>query len=75
MSFKQLFSAFISGQPIKRKDWGGYWIYKHGHIIIITKENDIIDFRKVEDLPFTISQMLQDDWEIATNENCDIEVK
>jgi hypothetical protein len=77
MTFKELFIDFISGTPIKRKPWGGYWIYnsKENDIVIHAKDGEQIYFSNVEDLPFTISNILQDDWEVATNENCDIEVK
>lgn len=75
MTFKELFSSFISGTPIKRKVWRGYWVYKYGKIEIHTKTGEIINFLDTQDLLFTISGILQDDWEIATNENCDIEVK
>lgn len=75
MSFKNLMSEFLAGTPIKRKAWRGYWIYKRGKIEIHTKTGEVINFLEVEDVMFTINGMLQDDWEIATNENCDIEVE
>lgn len=75
MMFKDLLADFIAGTPIKRKVWRGYWVYKYGKIEIHTKTGEVIDFQKTEDLLFTLSGILQDDWEIATNENCDIEVK
>lgn len=77
MSFKDLFTTFIAGTPIKRKVWRGYWKYdpRTKDIKIFTKEGKVILFTETEDLLFTISGILQDDWEIATNENCDIEVK
>lgn len=75
MTFKELYSSFIAGTPIKRKVWGGYWVYKRGVIEIHTKTGEIIDFLNTEDIIFTISGILQDDWEVATNENCVINVK
>lgn len=77
MMFKDLFAAFIAGTPIKRKVWRGYWKYdpRNNDIKIYTKEGSVVMFREVQDLPFTISAFTQDDWEIATNENCDIEVQ
>lgn len=74
MVFKELFQTFIAGTPIKRKVWGGYWIYKYGNIEMHTKTGEVIDFLDTEDILFTISGILEDDWEIATNENCDIVV-
>lgn len=74
MTFKELLADFIAGTPIKRKVWKGYWVYKYGKIEIHTKTGEVIDFQKTEDVIFTVSGILQDDWEVATNDNCDIEV-
>lgn len=74
MTFKELFADFIAGTPIKRKVWKGYWVYKYGKIEIHTKTGELLDFVDTEDILFTISGILQDDWEVATNENCDIKV-
>jgi hypothetical protein len=75
MKFKDLFSSFIAGTPIKRKVWRGYWVYKYGKIEIHTKAGEVINFLDTTDILFTLSGILEDDWEVATNENCDIEVK
>jgi hypothetical protein len=75
MSFKELFSDFIAGTPIKRKVWRGYWVYKYGKIEIHTKGGNVVNFLETNDVLFTLSGILQDDWEVATNENCDIPVK
>lgn len=75
MKFKDLLDKFIAGTPIKRKVWRGYWVYKRGRIEIHTKDGEVIDFQDAQDILFTISGIIQDDWEVATNENCDIEVK
>lgn len=74
MTFKELFPTFIAGTPIKRKVWKGYWVYKYGRIEIHSKDGAIIDFLDTKDILFTISGILEDDWEVATNENCDIPV-
>ena len=75
MNFKDLFVSFIAGTPIKRKAWKGYWVYKYGKIEIHTKTGETINFLDTTDILFTLSGILEDDWEVATNENCDIEVK
>lgn len=74
MTFKELFTTFVAGTPIKRKAWRGYWVYRYGKIEMHTKGGDIVDFVDSEDILFTLSGVLQDDWEIATNENCSTEV-
>jgi hypothetical protein len=75
MKFKDLFSSFIAGTPIKRSVWKGYWVYKYGKIEIHTKTGEVINFLDTQDILFTLSGILQDDWEIATNDLCDIPVK
>lgn len=75
MLFKDLFADFISGTPIKRKVWRGYWKYSYGRIKMHTKTGDTVDFQDTQDILFTISGVLADDWEIATDENCSIPVK
>lgn len=74
MTFKDLLPTFIAGTPIKRKVWRGYWVYKYGRIEIHSKNGEVIDFLETKDILFTIAGMLEDDWEVATNENCDIKV-
>jgi hypothetical protein len=74
-SFKELFPTFIAGTPIKRKVWRGYWVYKYGKIEIHTKTGEVINFTDTTDILFTVSGILENDWEVATNENCDIPVK
>lgn len=74
MTFKELFSTFISGTPIKRKVWRGYWVYKYGKIEIHSKNGEVINFLDTNDILFTLSGILEDDWEYANDENCDIPV-
>jgi hypothetical protein len=77
MTFKELFPSFIAGTPIKRKVWKGYWVYREriAQVIIYTKTGDVIPFEEVGNWGLTLSNIIQEDWEVATNENCDIEVK
>lgn len=74
MPLKDLYVEFISGTPVKRKVWGGYWKYSYGSIKMHCKDGKVIDIKDTEDILFTISGILADDWEIATNENCSIPV-
>lgn len=68
--FKKLLADFIAGVPIKRKPWGGYWVYRYGKIDIHTKKGKVVQFLDTEDIIFTLSGILQNDWEKATPENC-----
>lgn len=77
MTFNQLFPYFAVGVPIKRKPWLGYWQFDQPTkaIIMYTKEGDIIPLIETNDILYTISNIVSDDWEIATNEKCSIPVK
>jgi hypothetical protein len=72
-SFKELFADFIAGAPIKRKTWKGYWKYRYGAIEMHSADGSITNFTDTKDILFTISGILQNDWEIATPENSVLE--
>jgi hypothetical protein len=75
VKFKELLPTFIAGTPIKRKVWGGYWKMKNGMPTIFTKGGLIVPFSKVAesgDWGFTLANITEDDWEVATPENTEI---
>lgn len=74
MTFKELFPSFIAGTPIKREVWRGYWKCHRGRIEMHLKTGEVVDLQDTKDIIFTIAGILADDWEVATEENCDIEV-
>lgn len=73
-SFRELLADFIAGTPIKRKPWGGYWKYRYGKIEMHGKNGATTHLTETNDILFTISHIMMYDWEIATNENCEIPV-
>ena len=77
MTFKELFSDFVAGTPIKRKVWRGYWKYNSRvkNVEMYTKEGTMVLLTNTEDVLFTLSGIIADDWEIATSGNCDVPVK
>lgn len=77
MKFEELFLTLLSGTPIKRKIWRGYWKYdtENHNIKIFTKNGDVILITETKDIIFTLASTFADDWVIATNDNCDIEVE
>jgi hypothetical protein len=74
MTLKELYADFIAGTPVKRKVWKGYWKYSYGCIKMHCKDGRVIDIKDSEDILFTVSGILADDWEIATPENCSIPI-
>jgi hypothetical protein len=76
-AFKELYSTFISGTPVKRRKWKGYWIYNSikNDIEIHTKDGDVILFSQVGNILYTLSHLGECDWEIATEQNCGVPIK
>lgn len=74
MNFKEAFKIMKEGTPVKLKSWGGYWKWEDNSIKIHCKDGRILDIKEMENVDFTISNILTDEWEIATNENCTIPV-
>ena len=75
MLFKDLFADFTAGTPIKRKIWAGYWQYKYGKVNMHCKDSKVVDIKDTEDIIFTLSGIIADDWEIATKDNSTYETK
>jgi hypothetical protein len=70
MNFKEALKYLRQGLPIKRKYWEGYWIKEEEKVIIHLKEGDNLDLQDTNDIIFTLSNIAEDDWEIATETNC-----
>ena len=65
MNFKEAFEALKQGLRIRRQHWLGYWQIVEGKIKIFCKDGRILGFDSVDfDELFTISNILQDDWEV-----------
>ena len=70
MNFKEALANLRKGLPIKREYWEGYWIKEGNRIVIHLKEGDNLDLQDTNDILFTLSNIAEDDWEIATVDNC-----
>lgn len=77
MEIRDLLHEVISGTPVKRKKWGGYWKYNSRirNIEMYNADQTVMLLTNTEDVLFTLTNIAADDWEIATNSNCTIEVK
>jgi hypothetical protein len=75
MDFKEALRLMKEGIPVKLKSWGGYWKWENNSIKMHCKDRRTLDIRETKDVNFTISNILNDQWEIATNENCIIPVE
>ena len=64
--------AFEKSKKIKRPSWRGYWELVNNTIIMHTKDREKMDIRDTKDVNYTLSNILANDWIVATNENTPI---
>ena len=57
----------MKGEAVKRTGWTGYWIFDHDRetIMMHCKDGQVKDIRETQDVIFTVSNMLADDWEVT----------
>lgn len=72
MEFKKAFDLMKQGMKMKLPSWGGYWFYddEKETIIMHTKEGKELDIRETDRVIYTLSNILDDQWQIADEENC-----
>lgn len=76
MNFTEAFKAMKAGKRVKRPKWEGYWEWDEDVCSILichVFSNNAIyhtDIRKLCGLEGSVLDMQQDDWIIATKENC-----
>ena len=73
MSFKDIFTLFIAGTPIKRKEWKGFWRNVEDGIYIFKKDGDYFPIGESNNMCSTLAHTTINDWEVATKENCSAE--
>lgn len=65
MGFKDAYKLMKRGCLVRRHGWKGYW-YWDAHkstIILMCGDGRVLDIRETEDVDFTMSNILADDWE------------
>lgn len=67
LTFEQAWRAMICGCKVKRKEWKGYWDLKDDMIYIHCEDGEVLKLIDTKDLPFTINNMMQNDWELVSN--------
>lgn len=65
MRFKMVFPTMKEGCRARRKGWGGYWEWRDGTIFMHCADGTVLDIRQTQDVNFTLSNLLSDDWEIV----------
>lgn len=73
MTFKTAFSFMKDeGKKVKLPSWGGYWYWddEKQTIIMHTKDGKELDIRETDNVAYTMSNICELSWEIATELNC-----
>lgn len=65
MEFKQAYEALKQGKDIKRSSWKGFWRKENGTIAMHCKDGRVIPITDSEDVFYTFSHIVADDWEIV----------
>ena len=72
MEFKKAFDLMKQGMKMKLPSWGGYWYWddEKKTVIMHTKDGQELDIRETERVIYTLSNILDDGWVLADEENC-----
>ena len=72
MVFNEALKAMEQGILVKLPSWGGYWYWnpEKETIIMHTKDGDELDIRETQRVEYTIKNILSDEWQVATPDNC-----
>lgn len=77
MIFKEALELMKKGTHMKLPSWGGYWcwdgekqtIMMHCRKQDADKPGEVFDIRETQRVEYTLSNILSDDWVVATEEN------
>ena len=78
MKFNEAFELMKQGHPVKLPSWGGYWTWDADKETVLMhcrpkdsdNGNDVLDIRETQRVGYTLSNIMSDDWVIATEQNC-----
>ena len=65
MEFKKAYEALKAGAAVKLPSWKGYWKFEDGTIKMYCKDGKVLDIREMEDVDYTLSNILSDEWEVV----------
>ena len=65
MEFKKAYEALKVGAAVKLHSWKGYWKFEDGTIKMYCKDGKVLDIRETEDVDYTLSNILSDEWEVV----------
>ena len=68
MKFANAYEALKQGVKVKLPEWAGFWKWENDSIKMYCKNGDVLDIRETNNVDYTITNMLRDDWEIVGDE-------
>ena len=74
MKFSEAFKTMKEGRGVKLPSWGGYWCWDEESqtILMYTKDGGCLDIRETQNVEYTITNILSDEWNVADGQNCPI---
>lgn len=81
MNFSEALKLMKQGIPMKLPSWGGYWCWDEEKqtIMMHCKPQDadkwqgpVLDIRETQRVEYTLENVLSEDWQVATEENCPV---
>lgn len=72
MEFGEALDKMKAGAKVKLPSWGGYWYWDPDKetVIMHTKEGKELDIRETDRVPYTLENILSDEWQLADENNC-----
>lgn len=72
MEFGEALDKMKAGAKVKLPSWSGYWYWNPDKetVMIHTKEGEELDIRETDRVPYTLENILSDEWQIADENNC-----
>lgn len=65
MSFRHAWFAMLNGKHVKRPTWSGYWAFENNTIVMHTRDGEKIDIRETENIAYTFSNIVENDWMVV----------
>lgn len=79
MKFDEALKKMKEGAKVKLPSWGGYWYWDAEKETVMIqcrpqdgKVGELLDIRETDRVEYTLSNVLSDEWIVATDENCQV---
>lgn len=80
MKFNEAFKLMKDGHKVKLPSWGGYWCWDEEKQTVMMHyrqkdsdtDSEVLDIRETLRVEYTLTNIMSDDWVLATEENCPV---